>query len=85
MQKLDTHMVHAKDENFYEEQFNKRQQYLDAILDSKHPKKLIIAGPGTGKTYTFSEVIKRAPDKSNLAITFIRKLVSDMEKKFGDV
>lgn len=47
------------------------------IKDSLHPRKVIVAGPGTGKSYLFGEIIKkkRAEGKTNfLAITFIGKL-----------
>ncbi len=37
-----------------------RQAALDAILDSAAPKKLIVAGPGTGKTHTFRAGLERA-------------------------
>ena len=57
-----------------------RKTCLDAILRSKARKKLIVAGPGTGKTYTFGQVLIQSLGGNNLAMTFIRKLVEDMEK-----
>ncbi|MBI2271976.1 MAG: ATP-dependent helicase [Bacteroidetes bacterium] len=48
------------------------------ILESKEPRKLIVAGAGTGKTFTFSEVLKLNPDGANIAMTFIRLLRNDM-------
>jgi hypothetical protein len=59
-----------------------RSTYTKAILDSKAHKKLIVAGPGTGKTYTFTEVFKQRPGK-NLALTFLKSLVVDLEDKLG--
>jgi len=50
---------------------------IKKIKDSPHPRKVIVAGPGTGKSYLFGEIIKkkRKEGKSNfLAITFIGKL-----------
>lgn len=41
-----------------ESQRKKRAECLQAILDSTEPKKLIVAGAGTGKTFTFREVLK---------------------------
>ena len=35
-----------------------RKKCLDAILSSKSNKKIILAGAGTGKTFTFKEVLK---------------------------
>ncbi len=49
----------------------------DKIKNSVHPRKVIVAGPGTGKSYLFSEIIKKKKleGKNNfLAITFIGKL-----------
>ena len=47
------------------------------IVDSTHPKKVVVAGPGTGKSFLFQEVIKKKQQegKTNfLAVTFIGKL-----------
>jgi superfamily I DNA/RNA helicase len=54
-----------------------RNKDVARVKDSPHPKKVVVAGPGTGKSYLFSELIKkkRKAGKSNfLAITFIGKL-----------
>lgn len=54
-----------------------RDDDITAIKNSAHPKKVIVAGPGTGKSYLFSDLIKKkqAEGKTNfLAITFIGKL-----------
>lgn len=67
------------------DQATKRQQYLEAILASDSPRKLIFAGPGTGKTYTFGRLFHSLPSGNKLALTFIRKLVADMDHEFGDV
>lgn len=58
-----------------------RKKYIQAILNSPHKKKLIIAGPGTGKTYIFKTLlgkIKKDSGDVGLALTFIRNLVSDL-------
>jgi len=68
-----------------ESQRTERAACLQAILDSTEPKKLIIAGAGTGKTFTFREVLKPAVGGTNLVMTFIRKLVADMDKSMSDV
>jgi superfamily I DNA/RNA helicase len=62
-----------------------RGQCLKKILDSKAPKKLIVAGAGTGKTYTFREILQLTAHGNNLVMSFIRKLVADMEAGFGAV
>ena len=65
-------------------QTEERKYFLDKILKSKSPRKIIVAGPGTGKTFTFGEVFRKSDEKNNLAITFIRKLVAEMEKELSD-
>lgn len=54
-----------------------RANDVGKIKDSVHPRKVVVAGPGTGKSFLFSELIKkkRLEGKTNfLAITFIGKL-----------
>jgi len=60
-----------------------RQAALDAILESSAAKKLIVAGPGTGKTHTFKEALERAG--GGVALTFIRALVRDLRVALADV
>src|SRR3972149_2592970 len=62
-----------------------RKKCLDAILSSKSKKKIILAGAGTGKTFTFKEVLKANAAGENIAMTFIRMLTSDMYASFGDL
>lgn len=70
----------ATDEQFEQE----RKQCLDQILASDSPRKLIIAGPGTGKTHTFKALINQNPGK-NLVMTFINNLVRDLRDDLGEV
>jgi superfamily I DNA/RNA helicase len=60
-----------------------RERCLRRILESKANKKLIVAGAGTGKTFTFSRLLENRSG-NNLAMTFIRKLVADMESKLSN-
>lgn len=60
-----------------------RKKYSDAIVSSKAKKKLIVAGPGTGKTFTFKQVMD-SKSGNKIILTFIRKLVSEMKLKFDD-
>jgi superfamily I DNA/RNA helicase len=71
--------------NLLDNQANKRQAYLEAILASDSPRKLVVAGPGTGKTYTFGKLFKKSGDGDHLALTFIRRLVADMDADLGQV
>jgi superfamily I DNA/RNA helicase len=65
------------------QQSQERAQCLNAVLESPAPKKLIVAGAGTGKTFTFSKLLAQSQGGTNLALTFIRKLVADMEASLG--
>ncbi len=54
-----------------------RRNDVNKILNSPHPRKIVVAGPGTGKSYLFEQAIrkKKAEGKDKfLAITFIGKL-----------
>lgn len=51
----------------------------DAIVESSAEKRLIVAGPGTGKTYTFEKALSKAITGSGtaqrgLSLTFIREV-----------
>lgn len=65
-------------------QKKERDSLLKNILESKAPRKIIVAGAGTGKTYTFSEILKQNHDGANIAMTFIRLLRNDMAGALGD-
>lgn len=60
-------------------QREERKKCVEQIVQSSANKKLIVAGAGTGKTFTFATVINTKKGGNNLAITFIRKLVVDMD------
>ena len=54
-----------------------RKNDIDIIKNSSYPRKVVVSGPGTGKSYLFQEVIKKKKEdgKENfLAITFMGKL-----------
>jgi len=61
-------------------QKKERDRCFQEILNSTSPKKVIVAGPGTGKSFTFGQLLRQARG-NKLAMTFIRKLVTDMESK----
>jgi superfamily I DNA/RNA helicase len=60
----------------YENAKLKRQEFLDEILRSPAKKKIVVAGPGTGKTYLFKKILEGK--KTNLTLTFINSLVEDL-------
>src|ERR1044072_1147742 len=63
------------------------EQAIEKILESSSPRKLIVAGPGAGKTTLFKTLLKRSPGdkKTRLALTFITNLRDDMEKALGEL
>lgn len=67
-------------DNEYSQQ---RTDALQRILESKACHKLIVAGPGTGKTYTFQRVLD-AVDGRGLAMTFLLGLVHDLSDAIGN-
>jgi len=66
-----------------------RAAATDAIVNSASEKRLVVAGPGTGKSFTFrkalAKAIKDAGGGRGLVLTFIRNLVADLERDLGDL
>lgn len=54
----------------------------ERILTSTARKKLIVAGPGAGKTWTFKRLLEGAAGsaETRLVLTFINSLVADLER-----
>lgn len=71
-------------EDIIQAQTEERQQILDNIINSTAMKKLIVAGPGTEKTYTFKKILEHNESTNNLVLTFIRKLSHDLEADIGE-
>lgn len=55
---------------------DRRDEHVAAVLSSASTKKLVVAGPGTGKTHLFKEILKDKPH--SLTLTFINALVDDL-------
>jgi superfamily I DNA/RNA helicase len=53
-----------------------RQKYVDAVVAATAEKKIVVAGPGTGKTYLFQKVLDGK--KNTLTLTFVNTLVEDL-------
>jgi superfamily I DNA/RNA helicase len=62
----------------------RRAETTDRIIASAADRRLIIAGPGTGKTHNFKLALQDAGG-GGLALTFIRALVRDLERDLGDL
>ncbi len=52
------------------------EKHVEAILHSKSIKKVVVAGPGTGKTYLFQKILEGK--QNTLTLTFINSLVEDL-------
>jgi len=70
-------------EDLYKKYFEARNQYTNKVLASDSPRRIIIAGPGTGKSYLFQEIcrkkIEEGADKI-LTLSFINELIDDLSK-----
>lgn len=54
----------------------RRQNHVDEVLNSPSRKKVVVAGPGTGKTHLFKQILK---DRAKtLTLTFVNSLVEDL-------
>ena len=60
----------------YIEAQNEREKYVEGIMHSNSKKKIVVAGPGTGKTYLFKKILKGK--KNSLTLTFVNSLVEDL-------
>ena len=66
----------CNEENKYASAERKRQEHVEAILNSSSKKKIVVAGPGTGKTYLFKKILESKPN--TLTLTFVNALVEDL-------
>ena len=59
----------------------------EKILKSESPKKLVVAGPGAGKTFLFRRLLDAAKGDptERLVVTFIGVLKGDLERELGAV
>lgn len=60
-----------------------RDEHTSKILSSTASKRIIIAGPGCGKTFTFGKLLPQlgSTPEDSIAITFINTLTNDLKKK----
>jgi superfamily I DNA/RNA helicase len=60
-----------------------RDYYVDLIMKSNWPKKIIVSGPGTGKTYLFKKIL--AGKSNGIALTFINNLTQQLAKDLSGI
>ncbi|MDA2917992.1 AAA family ATPase [Desulfobacterota bacterium AH_259_B03_O07] len=58
---------------------------IEAVLSSPSDKKLVIAGPGTGKTTLFEQLLELAPGHPDqrIVLTFVNNLKDDLNDDLG--
>jgi superfamily I DNA/RNA helicase len=60
-----------------------REAALEELLSSPARLKLVVAGPGTGKTFAFDRLLDRVEGRA-LALTFLLSLVKELQAALGD-
>jgi superfamily I DNA/RNA helicase len=66
----------TKSTDKYAKARKEREKYVDAVLSSISNNKIVVGGPGTGKTYLFKKLLEGK--KNSLTLTFINHLVEDL-------
>lgn len=62
----------------HDEAESQRAKHTSDILGSKSEKIVVVAGPGTGKTFLFSKILEGKTGGSTLTLSFINALVDDL-------
>src|ERR1035437_4497046 len=60
----------------YAQAKTRRDEHVSKVLSSTAERKVVVAGPGTGKTYLFKKLL--AGKQRTLTLTFINALVEDL-------
>lgn len=69
------------DDTNYKVHADKRAEHSQKVIDSDSRKRLVMAGPGTGKSFLFQQVAKKLKKENRnkiLVLTFINELVKDL-------
>jgi superfamily I DNA/RNA helicase len=63
------------------------QAIVDGIVGSQAPRKVIVAGPGTGKTTLFRKIlqVRDHPRDNRLILTFINNLKVELDEALGEL
>lgn len=73
---METSTVESKGPDKYEQAEAERTKYVNEILSSTAEKKVVVAGPGTGKTFLFKKVL--SGKTKTLTLSFVNSLVDDL-------
>lgn len=65
----------------YKLQEKERKEQAEAIIKSSAKKKIVVSGPGTGKTYLFREILEQDDQNNKIVLTFVRRLINDISQK----
>jgi superfamily I DNA/RNA helicase len=68
--------VTTSSEDRYARAQSEREAHVQAVLTSPAPKKIVVAGPDTGKTYVFKKLLQGK--QKTLTLTFVNSLVEDL-------
>jgi ATP-dependent DNA helicase UvrD/PcrA len=63
------------------------KEAVESVLRSTSKRKLLVAGPGTGKTTLFRKLLEGSPgdQKSRLVLTFLNNLKADLAESLSDL
>ena len=64
------------EEDKYKHVIRERQKHVDEVLRSCSKKRIVVAGPGTGKTYLFKMILEGKKD--TLTLSFVNALVEEL-------
>ena len=70
--------------NQHDQQAADRDAHTQAIVQSSERYKIVVAGPGTGKSHIFKELLETKKGE-NLVLTFIKNLAFDLQKELGEL
>ena len=66
----------AADLSKYQKAKEDRDRHVRLVVESEAEKRLVVAGPGTGKTHLFKQILVGV--KKSLTLTFVNALVDDL-------